>query len=340
MSGPVNVALPWPSPLVPVIILRRLNRFAVEAVPASPGTSGPAGGRAGTDQPRGRPCGPGHAAGRTVAAAVGGAGDGAAGKVLRLHLPNSGRMAELLVPGTPGLAWIPAAAPQPEQQAGGTPAASRRQARAPLGPPQPLPGPAAAAVRQPPPPSGTAGRAGSAAEGGRRTAGDLLLVSFNGRWVSVDARMPNRLFAAALDRRALLPFAAYRRWQTEVPWGAGRLDFRLEGAGEPLRPCLVETKSCNLVEDGTALFPDAPTARGARHLEELAQAVRQGWRAAVVWFVQRDDAARLAPHRRADPHFAAALARARAAGVEAYAYRCRVSPAGISLLGPIPVVPE
>lgn len=174
--------------------------------------------------------------------------------------------------------------------------------------------------------------------GSRRTAGDLLLVAHGGRWVSVDARMPNRLFAAALARRALPPFAAYRRWQAEVAWGAGRLDFRLDEADPPGPPCLVETKSCNLVEDGTALFPDAPTARGTRHLDELGAAVRRGWRAAVVWFVQRDDAVRLAPHHRADPAFGAALARARAAGVEAYAYRCHVTPAGIRLLGPIPVV--
>ncbi|GAB6876135.1 DNA/RNA nuclease SfsA [Thermaerobacter litoralis] len=308
------VIVPWPSPLTPVIVVRRLNRFAVEAAVAAAGPDGRAGLQAS-----------GRASGTPPAVAP--------GTVLRLHLPNSGRMAELLQPGTPGLAWIPPGA-----------------TGAPADPPGASPGPAGAAGegRDPAPPGASPGAAGSRRQGSpvsrpphpapRRTAGDLLLVRDQERWVSVDARMPNRLFAAALDRRALPPFAAYRRWRAEVAWGAGRLDFCLDQADPPAPPCLVETKSCNLVEGATALFPDAPTARGARHLEELAAAVRQGYRAAVVWFVQRDDAAGLAPHRRADPAFAAALSRARAAGVEAYAYRCRVTPAAITVLDSIPVV--
>ncbi|HLT57615.1 MAG: DNA/RNA nuclease SfsA [Limnochordales bacterium] len=205
----------------------------------------------------------------------------AGGTVLALHLPNSGRMTELLQPGTLGLAAL---APD---------AASRR------------------------------------------TAGTLLLVRYARRWVSVDARMPNRLFARCLEEEGLPPFRGYPSWRAEVRWGQCRVDFLLEAPGRP--PCLVETKSCNLVEDGLALFPDAPTTRGTRHLLELAAAVQEGYRAAVVWFVQRDDAAALAPHRTADPDFAHALAHARSAGVEAYAYRCRVDPGGVRVLGPIPV---
>lgn len=230
--------VPLPSPLTPVWIRQRRNRFTVEAQLADDG------------------------------------------QWVMLHLPNSGRMQELLTPGTRGLAFL-----------------------------EHLPQ--------------------------RRTSGTLYLVRYQGRWVSVDARMPNRLFARCLEEEGLPPFRGYPSWRAEVRWGQCRVDFLLEAPGRP--PCLVETKSCNLVEDGLALFPDAPTTRGTRHLLELAAAVQEGYRAAVVWFVQRDDAAALAPHRTADPDFAHALAHARSAGVEAYAYRCRVDPGGVRVLGPIPV---
>ena len=217
-----------------------------------------------------------------------------------LHLPNSGRMTELLEPGTVGLAQLTGKARHLAPDETTAPAAARRADGTP-----------------------------------RRTAGTLLLVHYAGRWVSVDARMPNRLFARCLEVNMLPLFRGYASWRGEVRWGQGRVDFLLEAPDRP--PCLVETKSCNLVENGLALFPDAPTSRGTRHLTELAEAVETGRRAAVVWFVQRDDAHALAPHRAADPAFAQALARARAAGVEAYAYRCRVEPAGIRVLDEIPV---
>ncbi|MBX6378181.1 MAG: DNA/RNA nuclease SfsA [Clostridia bacterium] len=123
-----------------------------------------------------------------------------------------------------------------------------------------------------------------------------------------------------------------------VDRGGVRLDFLLMPADEGVDPpCLVETKSCNLVEEGVALFPDAPTLRGTRHLRELTRAVVAGCRAAVVWFVQRDDARVLRPHRGADPAFAEALATAVRAGVEPYAYRCRVTPTAVTVLDAIPV---
>jgi sugar fermentation stimulation protein A len=100
----------------------------------------------------------------------------------------------------------------------------------------------------------------------------------------------------------------------------------------------VEAKSVTLVEGGTALFPDAVTARGRRHLEELSRAVASGDRAAVVFVVQRDDAQRFAPHDESDPAFGAALREAAGAGVEAYAYACRVAESEVSIVRPLPVV--
>ncbi|MDI3317667.1 MAG: DNA/RNA nuclease SfsA [Bacillota bacterium] len=175
---------------------------------------------------------------------------------------------------------------------------------------------------------------------GRRTAGSLVLIRHGDRWVGVDAALPNRLFRAALEAGLLEPFAGWRLLRAEPPLGAGRADFLL--AGPRGETATVETKSCNRVEEatGAALFPDAPTARGRRHLEDLAGVARQGGRAAVVWFVQRDDARLLRPFAEVDPGFARAVARAAAAGVELLAYRCRLEPAGVTVLGPVPVEVE
>lgn len=234
------VSIAWPSPLTPVKLRRRINRFVIEVVKDEDGTP------------------------------------------LRLHLPNSGRMSELLTYDATGLAYLKVSP-------------------------------------------------------GRRTDGTLLLVHYHGRWVSVDAHMPNRLFARCLEYRALAPFRNFTVYRSEVTVDDTRLDFLLTSPGGTT--CLVETKSCNLVEDGIALFPDAPTLRGTRHLDLLSAHLGPDRRCAVVWFVQRDDAHCLQPHRRADPGFAAALARAVAAGVEAYAYRCQVTPTAITPLARIPVIP-
>jgi sugar fermentation stimulation protein A len=93
-----------------------------------------------------------------------------------------------------------------------------------------------------------------------------------------------------------------------------------------------------LVEDGRALFPDAPTLRGVKHLNSLIRATSEGYRAAVVFVVQRDDATEFAPHDRADPMLGETLRRAVNSGVEAFAYCCRVSEREIQLANRIPIV--
>jgi sugar fermentation stimulation protein A len=120
----------------------------------------------------------------------------------------------------------------------------------------------------------------------------------------------------------------------EVKQGRSRLDFLLWHRGEPV---LVEVKSATLVEGRRALFPDAPTERGTRHIRELTALARQGRRASVVFVVQRSDARRLAPHAGNDPAFATALSEAARAGVKVRAYVCRVTRRGASLVGRIPV---
>ncbi len=196
------------------------------------------------------------------------------------HVPNSGRLHELFIPGTPVL-LRPANSPH------------------------------------------------------RRTAYDLLMVIVDGQLVSLDSRLPSRLFAEAARARALAEFQGYEHVREEVRMGRSRIDVLLEG---PRGRCWVEAKSVTLVENGTAYFPDAVTARGKRHVEDLAEAVAQGDRAAVVFVIQRADALRFRPHDASDPAFGQALRDAAAAGVEVYAYRCHVTQEEIVLTDRVPVL--
>jgi sugar fermentation stimulation protein A len=161
-----------------------------------------------------------------------------------------------------------------------------------------------------------------------------MLVEYAGTLVSVDARMPNSLFAEAVATGRLEPFRDYDHFGQEVRLGESRLDFRLSGLAGV---CWVEVKSVTLVEGGVARFPDAPTVRGTRHLQELATAVSRREQAAVVFIVQRADARRFAPHNRADPAFSAALREATSAGVGVYAWTCEVSQWTVRIAGQVPV---
>ena len=169
----------------------------------------------------------------------------------------------------------------------------------------------------------------------RKTRYDLVLVKVGQILVSADARLPNKLVCEAIVVGRLPEFSGYEIIHREVPYGGSRLDFVLEGDRQR---CLIEVKSVTLVEEGLALFPDAPTQRGRQHVEELARAVQEGERAAIVFVIQREDAVAFAPNDAADPAFGQVLREAAKGGLEVYAYRCRVTPTEITLDRPIPVV--
>lgn len=168
----------------------------------------------------------------------------------------------------------------------------------------------------------------------RKTSYDLKLVEYASVLVSVDARLPNPLFAEALAA-GKLPGFRFPIVKREVTYNDSRLDFRLSG---PEGVCWVETKSVTLVQDGVAQFPDAPTSRGRKHLMALIEARAAGDRAAAVFVIQRPDARRFTPHREADPAFAAALEGAASAGAEIRAFTCEVALEAITISGEIPVV--
>ena len=175
----------------------------------------------------------------------------------------------------------------------------------------------------------------------RSTRYDLVLVEYQAAagdetpvLVSVDAQLPNRLVKMALHARRWDEFAGYDEVRAEVREGASRFDFVLTRGRER---CIVEVKSVGMMRDGVGWFPDAVTARGRRHVEELAALRRTGTRAAVVFVAQRSDVRAIRPAPDIDLEFARALSTAVADGVETYGWRTAVSLAGIELESRVPV---
>lgn len=149
--------------------------------------------------------------------------------------------------------------------------------------------------------------------------------------VGVNTAYPNRLVHEALLAGRIPELAGYTSLRREVRYGArSRVDFCLEGDGRA--PCYLEVKNVHLMrQPGLAEFPDCVTARGARHMQELAAVAAAGARAVVLFLIQIGSARRFAPAADIDPAYAAALAQARARGVEALAYRCAVAREAVAL---------
>lgn len=172
----------------------------------------------------------------------------------------------------------------------------------------------------------------------RRTQFDFVSVRHGRSLVSIDSRIGNRLVARALGAGRLRGFGS-GPWTPEFPWEGHRLDFAIPGAAPSSLPAaLLEVKSSNLRVGDTALFPDAPTERGRRHVELLGEAARRGIRAGLLFVVQRSDVRRFAPNAWLDPDFAAALARSRRLGLRVRARCVRVLPNGLEWGNGVPVV--
>ena len=153
----------------------------------------------------------------------------------------------------------------------------------------------------------------------------------NGHFTGVDTSIPNRALRMALMDRQIAELAAYPLVRPEVKYGTNsRIDFLLSGDG--LADAYVEVKSVTLSRTaGLAEFPDSVTARGAKHLGELAQVAQSGHRAMLFYLVQRTDSDRVDIARDIDPGYALAFDKARAAGVEVLSYGTAISPTGVAL---------
>lgn len=172
------------------------------------------------------------------------------------------------------------------------------------------------------------------AKRGRKTSLDLIGVFHQNQIVSVDSRIPNKLVFEALKKGEIEELKGYTKIRPEYNFNHVRFDFLLTNNS---KPCLLEVKSCTFVKDRRALFPDAVTVRGRKHMEELAEAVRKGYRACVLFLVQRNDALILSPNDDVDPKFGEAVRKAVKKGVEVYAYHSEFAGNKILLEGKIKV---
>lgn len=161
----------------------------------------------------------------------------------------------------------------------------------------------------------------------------------SGALVGVDTSLPNRLVKQALMADALPELTGYDQIRPEIAYGTGsRIDFLLTSDARP--DCYLEVKSVTLRRrGGLAEFPDCVTARGAKHLRELAEMSTKGARAVLLYLIQRDDCTEMAVAEDLDPGYGAAFTAARAAGLEVLTYACRLSPTAITLGTPLPLKP-
>ncbi|MXY33166.1 MAG: DNA/RNA nuclease SfsA [Boseongicola sp. SB0664_bin_43] len=159
-----------------------------------------------------------------------------------------------------------------------------------------------------------------------------------GHLAGIDTSVPNRIVAEALAAGHVQGLSGYRSVRREVPYGTNsRVDFLLRESGLP--DAYVEVKNVHLNRTGDlAEFPDCVTERGARHLAELSAVVAEGFRAVMLYVVQRTDCAGLALARDLDPGYGSAFDRACAAGVEAICHGTRITLGGVEIASELPVL--
>lgn len=172
----------------------------------------------------------------------------------------------------------------------------------------------------------------------RRLGHTLELVWAGEAWVGVNTMTPNRVVAEAVARGAIPPLAGYPMLRREVRYGDGdrsRIDLLLSDPSGGRPDAYVEVKNTTLRDGPFAEFPDAVTARGRKHLEDLEGVVAAGHRGVILFFVGRSDCARFRPADPVDPDYGRALRRAAAAGVEALAWGFAFEPPLVRPVGPL-----
>lgn len=162
------------------------------------------------------------------------------------------------------------------------------------------------------------------------------LIRVDGSLVGINTAHPNRLAEEAIRDGRIGELGCYNGLRREVAYGRNsRIDLLLEH-GDGSR-CYVEVKNVHLKRGEAAEFPDCVTERGAKHLDELVDMVRAGHRAVMLYVVQRGDCRTFKIASDIDPAYAAALERARRAGVEAICYDCDIDVTGIDIARPLTI---
>lgn len=169
---------------------------------------------------------------------------------------------------------------------------------------------------------------------GRTTAYDLVAVDKAGRLINMDSSAPNKVVGEWLASGGLYRDVSLVR--PETSFGNSRFDFYVESASG--KRAYIEVKGVTLENDNVAAFPDAPSERALKHVEELIEARAQGYEAYLIFVVQMKDINRVEPNRRTHPAFGEALSKARSAGVHLLAYDCLVQTDSLVINEEVPVV--
>jgi sugar fermentation stimulation protein A len=165
----------------------------------------------------------------------------------------------------------------------------------------------------------------------RKTEYELRMVKKGSNWISIDSQLPNALAKEAILNGVIKELSGYTKINREVTYQHSRFDLQLSEG------CFVEVKGVTLEREGWSYFPDAPTERGRKHIDELILAAMDGYRAVLLFVVQLDYANGFSPNKITDPAFAIKVEEAIKAGVEVLAYRCTVTPDEVKVMSRIPV---
>jgi sugar fermentation stimulation protein A len=164
----------------------------------------------------------------------------------------------------------------------------------------------------------------------RKTQYDLVSVNKNGRLINIDSQAPNKVAAEFLPH--LFPDAM--RIQPEQKYRQSRFDFYIE---TPDRHIFLEVKGVTLEENGIAMFPDAPTTRGLKHVHELCRCTDDGFDAYILFIIQMKGILYFTPNNQTHAAFGSALRAAQNAGVHLLAMDCIVTPSSLSVDTPVEI---
>lgn len=196
----------------------------------------------------------------------------------------------------------------------------------------------------------------------RKTKYELRMVKKDDYWVSIDSQLPNALAQEAVLNEMIKELTGYTQIKREFTYQSSRFDLRLskehshsdsnlppnaisrdnivplEEASHNNHICFVEVKGVTLERDGWSYFPDAPTERGRKHIDELIHAVQEGYRTVLLFVVQLEYAVGFSPNKVTDPAFANKVEEAMKSGVEILAYRSIITPNEVRITDKIPVI--
>ena len=169
-------------------------------------------------------------------------------------------------------------------------------------------------------------------EGKRKTKYDLIAVEKQNLLINMDSQAPNKVVQEWLMEQE--PFGKITYLKPECKHGDSRFDFYLETEAKKM---FIEVKGVTLEEKGVVMFPDAPTERGVKHVQELCHCLEQGYEAVLIFVVQMEGMRYFTPNRRTHAAFAEALEQAQVCGVQLLALTCAVTPDSLTINGQIPI---